>query len=565
MVGVELLSIDSESCLDAARAGGKAARLAAAKRAHLPVLPGLVVPVGADDGLVATAAADVENRGHHAARLAVMESTTPDLAALSEQARELGDDLVVRSSSPDEDRPDRSGAYTSYIGITPSELPTAVRGVWASALVDDSAAEQAASPRMAVLIQRCLRPSVAGTAQATDGDSVQVTVVRGSSAPLLAGWIHGDDAVVDGAGAARGSAVEVAGSTVLAEVAALTRRVSAELGDDLIEWAATDAGEVFLLQSKRAAPRAAVAHRVDEPSLPPAATAVARLVHAYAGSAGEELILPLLLTGVPRCVDVPIAPPRALASQVTPSALLDAWSTAQTTALSLQRTAWDGRGHGDRGATAALADLRSGEVARALDRMSDVPAPDRAVTVALLNSMATVAAWAVQQRLIRAEDDLWAMTPGEIGALVTDPTRDGAGQRAEARRRALLRWEPFVYSAIMGTGTVVRGEPVSNGTGAGIALVLRSLPTEVVHHARMVVVAPRPIPQLAPLLWGAAGLVTTGGSASAHLVEVARSRGVPTVLGCAAETLFRLLEAGHGPRLVAVDGDTGRVAVEAAG
>ena len=556
-----MLSIDSESCLDAARAGAKAARLAAARRAHLPVLPGLVLPVGADEGLVATAAAVVEHRGHHAARLAVMESTTPDLGALSDQVRELGEDLVVRSSSPEEDRPDRSGAYTSYIGVTPSELPTAVRGVWASALTEGGAGERASPPHMAVLIQRCLRPSVAGTAQVTDRDSVTVTVVRGSPAPLLAGWVRGDDAVIDAAGCGRGSAVEVAGAPVIAEVAALARRVVAELGDDLIEWAAADAG-VFLLQSKRAARRRPVTQPSDEAPLPPAAAAVARLVHAYAGAAGEELVLPLLLTGVPRGVDADITAPPAPASQVTASEAMEAWSRAQASAQSLQRAARGGRDHGDLAAAAVLAGLRGGEVGRALDRMPAVPAADPAATARLLAAMATVAAWAVQQGLIRAQDDLWAMSPVEIGALFTDPTRGGAAQRAEARRRALLRWEPFVYSAIMGTGTVVRGQAVSDGTGAGTALVLRSLPTEGVHRPRMVIVAPRPIPQLAPLLWGAAGLVTTGGSASAHLVEVARSRGVPTVLGCPAETLFGLLEARPGPRLVAVDGDTGRVAVE---
>jgi phosphoenolpyruvate-protein kinase (PTS system EI component) len=95
-------------------------------------------------------------------------------------------------------------------------------------------------------------------------------------------------------------------------------------------------------------------------------------------------------------------------------------------------------------------------------------------------------------------------------------------------------------------------------------VVVRGLPTDIVPLPRMVVVAPHPIPQLAPLLWGACGLVTAGGSAAAHLVEVARSRGVPAVIGCDEARLFGLLDGAAPHPLVAVDGDTGRVAIDTA-
>ena len=70
-------------------------------------------------------------------------------------------------------------------------------------------------------------------------------------------------------------------------------------------------------------------------------------------------------------------------------------------------------------------------------------------------------------------------------------------------------------------------------------------------------VAARPVPQIAPLLWGCAGLVTTEGSAGAHLFEVARSLGVPAVTG------LEMGEAGAAApgSLVAVDGDRGAIAV----
>jgi phosphohistidine swiveling domain-containing protein len=109
---------------------------------------------------------------------------------------------------------------------------------------------------------------------------------------------------------------------------------------------------------------------------------------------------------------------------------------------------------------------------------------------------------------------------------------------------------------------VVLGEAVSGGSGAGVAVVVRGLPTDTVHLPRMVVVAPHPIPQLAPLLWGASGLVTAGGSAAAHLIEVARSRGVPAVIGCDEAQLFGLLDGAAPFALVAVDGDAGRVVID---
>jgi phosphoenolpyruvate-protein kinase (PTS system EI component) len=72
---------------------------------------------------------------------------------------------------------------------------------------------------------------------------------------------------------------------------------------------------------------------------------------------------------------------------------------------------------------------------------------------------------------------------------------------------------------------------------------------------RRVLVAPMPLPQLAPLLWHAAALVTTGGSSGAHLFEVARSLGVPAVIAAGA------LEGTADGALLAVDGDGGRVTV----
>jgi phosphohistidine swiveling domain-containing protein len=96
---------------------------------------------------------------------------------------------------------------------------------------------------------------------------------------------------------------------------------------------------------------------------------------------------------------------------------------------------------------------------------------------------------------------------------------------------------------------------VSPGIGAGRLRPLRALRTLGRPGPREVLVASLPLPHLAPLLWHCAALVTTGGTSGAHLFEVARSLGVPAVIGADAGALE---EAGS---LVAVDGDTGIVSV----
>jgi rifampicin phosphotransferase len=565
-LAIELLSLQSEGSLDPARVGGKAARLAAALSAHLPVLPGLVVPVGADGGILEAAAAQVASSGLHAARFTVMGSTTPDLSDLADALRALGDDLVVRSSSPLEEAAEYSGVFTSYIGVTPDEAATAVRGVWASALTDAGHAAEQDTPRMAVLVQPRVEPTVSGTAQVTGDGGVTILTVRGSPAPLLSGWARGDAAIVDAAGGATGPALTLASAAVIAEVATLLRKVQATLGDDLIEWAATGAG-VVLLQAKRAARPPAVAASVHEhePAMAAEAAGVARLVHAFAGSLGEELMLPVLLTGVGPASTAPLLP--GLSGNrpaVTPAAAGTAWVAAQAVARALRARAWRDVEPTGRDAAEVLANLRSGDVGSALERLASTVPSSAEDLSALLVALGTVVAWLRQEGAVSGADEVWAMSAAEVGqTLASAAPGAGAGQRRDARRRALLRWEPFIHTAVAGTGNVLLGEAVSGGSGAGVAVVVRGLPTDTVHLPRMVVVAPHPIPQLAPLLWGASGLVTAGGSAAAHLVEVARSRGVPAVIGCDEAQLFGLLDGAAPFPLVAVDGDAGRVVIDA--
>src|SRR6266700_932372 len=253
-----LLDLDDPACLDPLAAGAKAARLAAARAGGLPALPGVVVPVAAARDALAGGLAALTTQGRHAAQLRVMSAgVTPALAAeLRHRGAQLGDRLVVRSSSPLEASGAWSGAFTSYLGVRPDELATAVAGCWAAALGRD-ALERAtrlgrdpADLALAVLIQPEVEPLVSGTAAVTEkGDGVRVIGVEGAPAPLLTGWSAGlavevrAGAVTNGRDAAR----QLGAATVLA-VARLAEAVAATFGDDTIEWAAVE-GRPLLLQS----------------------------------------------------------------------------------------------------------------------------------------------------------------------------------------------------------------------------------------------------------------------------------------------------------------------------
>ena len=116
-------------------------------------------------------------------------------------------------------------------------------------------------------------------------------------------------------------------------------------------------------------------------------------------------------------------------------------------------------------------------------------------------------------------------------------------------RHGVGRWEPFVASVVLGNGTRHQGVPASGGIGAGVIARPGSGPGPV--PARRVLAAGQPVPNLAPLLWDAAGLVTGTGSPAAHLFESARALHVPAVCG---------VTIPPGDWIVAVDGQDGVVA-----
>jgi pyruvate,water dikinase len=232
----------------AARAGFKAARLASALRAGLPVLPGFVAPVAEARRSLRAAASAVRAHGIAAGRTEVLRQ--PIDSALAAELREavdaLGGRVIVRSSSTLEEDGRWAGAFSSVTGVGRDDVAAAARSCWASAFAVDPLRRlegcglEPESLELAVLVQPEIVPAAGGVARTT-ADGVTVEGVRGHPGALLSGWAEG---VRDGALA------ELAGSGTVADVVDLARRVHAELGDDVIEWAGC-AGKVWLLQSLR--------------------------------------------------------------------------------------------------------------------------------------------------------------------------------------------------------------------------------------------------------------------------------------------------------------------------
>jgi hypothetical protein len=215
-------------------------------------------------------------RGSGGARLAMTGTPPPFADELMARAGRLGETLVARSSTILEASGEWSGAFTSYLDVSPDELPRAVTGCWASAFSVASLERQSAagvspgSVAMAVLVQPALDPEAGGTAKVEDDGTVTVTGVKGSPASLLQGWARGSSAFLHlaseasvGGSTPKGGGGELAdliGAEAVNGIEAVLRRAGAELGANHCEWALEE-GKVWLLQLGRTdeIPRPAVA------------------------------------------------------------------------------------------------------------------------------------------------------------------------------------------------------------------------------------------------------------------------------------------------------------------
>lgn len=541
------LDLTDDAATDPAIAGAKAAGLARARAAGLPVLPGVVVPAAESQPVVDAAMA--AGRGGRP-RMAAME-VEPDgllLAELQERVSALESPFIVRSSSPLEADGTWSGAFSSFHGISPADLGSAVRGCWGSAfsvpVVDR--AERTGTPtqrlRLAVLVQPEMQPDVGGTAVLARDGTVRITATDGPLRPLMAGHVEGRTATVSVGGAVHSA--EPAEHDLLRRVAELCRRVADLLDHHLIEWAAV-AGEVTLLQSVRHTPVAAgsPARPVDGVLATDAALRIAGLTRRFAGHLAEELVLPWAVGSRA----VPDLPPAGRGGD--PAAALAA---ARARAGHLVTVLWGGSPR----AAAARADqvlrrLRGSDPRGAVEAIERLPSPPADEAAAVMSHLATVRDDLRTRRAIDSDAEFWRLSGADVDrALAGDPP-------ASDRRLGVDRWEPFLCSVVTAAGRRCVGAPAVAGAGAGPAHVLDDIRTATAPEGRCVLVASQPEPALAPLLWNAAGLVTRAGSTAAHLIEFAHSLGVPTVVGC---DLPDLAAAGE-PPLVAVDGASGVVSL----
>ena len=123
--------------------------------------------------------------------------------------------------------------------------------------------------------------------------------------------------------------------------------------------------------------------------------------------------------------------------------------------------------------------------------------------------------------------------------------------------------EPAAPPPVTGTplpvaGTRVPGTPVVPGTATGPLVACRPHEPAARDCRGAIVLVDRPVPGLAPLLFGARGVISRAGAASSHLAEVARSLGVPMVIGCRPEVVTGP-DPAIGAWFATINGGTGEV------
>jgi phosphohistidine swiveling domain-containing protein len=536
-----LIPLGDARARDPEVAGDKAAELARAAAAEMPVLPGWVLPFG--ESAAAIAAARSGSGSPAAAVLAVSSvGLDPGLRhELGEAVRALGGHVVVRSSSPLEGDARWAGAFASYLDVGAGEIEAAVRGCWASAFTRDAQARAAhvgVDPAgLAVLIQPWVPFASGGAAARAPDGSIRLSVASGSPADLLSGRASGVTLRLDAGAPLEDASLPDGVSAPTARAALELARKVAALGDDAIEWGASCDGRVTLLQARRAAPAEPVATVVAprRRRYPPVAERLATAAATYPGRLAERWVFPWALA-----VDaLPPAEPldvRHVAGAVDEAAALAADLTAFVWGLPRGRLAEE--------VGPSFRTLLGPEPSAELARLSTLGPPEPARAARLLGLLEGVGARLHADGSLGSPDDVWRVSPEELRAVVRG--------RAVAIRRGADRWEPFVFSVVRDRGRTFAGRAASPGLGAGRAVAIGAS-VDTSPPPRSVLIVRTVTPQLASLLWGAAGLVARSGSEGAHLFEVARSLGVPAILGVELDPRSEMI--------VAVDGARGTVSV----
>lgn len=552
--GPALATLDEAVALGPARAGAKAVRLAAARRAGIAVLDGVVIDAACSLPALSHARQVASGQGTAAARLCSMSCPLPP-GLIEGVTRAIAvPRMAVRSSSPLEGDAHWSGAFTSYIGVGPDELAAAIRGCWASVFGRDAieraeqVGEDPGAVGMAVLVQPAIEPAPGGVAD-VEADVVRVNVADGDLAGLLGGAVAGAPATVPFFGPPSGPAVDLYGRGAIEKVAGLARACSRSLGDNHLEWAIVD-GTCYLLQGKRSQrrPGATRSRRENAGMHGKAAVRAARAVARFGGASGDELVLPWRLApgrgpGLHRSWS------RQRAASSAP-AYRDAISKAtgrqimtglHEISACLTAQAWDAPAdEASEVARSALAALRETLSPEPLQRLSTLAPVDSALGRELIGTVERLAGERRVAGELFDQADAWKLPPVLLELMMGRPDARGQGlelsprppagpERADVPRAGA--WEPFLYEAALANGAVHHGIPASDNSGAGRVLALDRPSSLRGARERWVLYVRTPLPGYAPLLWGAAGLVSATGSSSAHLFDVARSLGVPAVAG----------------------------------
>lgn len=307
------------------------------------------------------------------------------------------------------------------------------------------------------------------------------------------------------------------------------------MGDNAIEWGAT-AGDVVLLQSGLTVAEPATRSRKRRLAASPsnAARRLAAAADRCPAPLGDAWVLPWAL-------GLDELPP-------TPTLVVEDVHTAleavRKLAQGLAGEAWGASGAAAEAAAAAVLRAALGpHPGPALERLAQLRSVDPAAAARVLGLIDAVGRRLAGERRLPHPVAVWRLSPIEL---------EHATTREASVRSGPDRWEPFVFDVVERAGDAKFGVAAAPGIGAGRPIAVHG-PSDVEGiEPRRVLALARPIPHVAPLVWGCAGIVCAGGSTGAHLFEVARSLGVPAVVG------VDLMRVGS-DALVAVDGNDGCV------
>lgn len=554
-----IVDLDDDRSLDPGRVGAKAAWLARGRRVGLPILPGLVVEGRASSEHMQLAAETLGQRGSGGARLAITEEPLAFRDELKARASRLGPMLVARSSTSLEASSEWSGAFTSYLDLGLDDLPRGVVGCWASAFSVatlerlERAAIEPGSFAMSVIVQPALQPTAGGTARVEADGAITIIGTKGSPAPLLQGWVTGQQARLSpssergerwgehrrrrgggDSGWVGDELIEMLGVTTLTAIAGNMRLAGELLAATQCEWAVVD-GEVWLLQLGAPPHQGPAFVEILEGELnDPHLMRVARTVIEAPGPLGEAWILPWALGGLPAPVSASVKSPSEASREATELCAQlagEVWALPPESAFEAARE--------------CIRALRGPQPASAVAQIRRLRPPDGMVAGRLLSLVGMLRSTMAELGAAADAESAWYLTKGEVDSVL------GGSTRAVATRVGIGRWEPFVAAVVLANGHHQRGTPASSGVGAGRRCRIDDAHLTSSFRARQVATAAQPVPGLAPLLWDAAGLVTASGSPAAHLFESARALGVAAVCGVDLP--------GDSTQIVAVDGHAGVV------